>query len=439
MIDDSVKVPLTRLVVRRGEAQERLIQQIERGRQLQETPVATGKDLATMRDWRDSWMSYTTALLRQLFATTEPAGFFAVIPRQVPILPQIFPWKYRVRDFREDMGYNIDRLEQLLYHLDLMEETPETNGRNAHEPVDGRTADLVSDGNVRVTMPLKLCVSRIEARHKLETVLSKTKGVSLIIRASLLRADGLEARNHRTYIKELLTSLFKDDEAFKEWERGCENCQYYSQMLANTNAYLAQLLDRVDFAEEVLSMVSGSSEQAMHAQDDSSGPGAPRNRAMEATPPPTAPTPLRLFVASSTEGLDVAYAVQHNLEHNLEVTVWPQGVFEPSKSSLESLIKALDSFDAAVFVFTPDDIVTMRGAEHHAVRDNVIFESGLFIGRLGRERCFFLTPHTGQPFQLPSDLIGVNPLTYNATRSDDNLRAATGPACQEIRTVFKRT
>ncbi len=142
-----------------------------------------------------------------------------------------------------------------------------------------------------------------------------------------------------------------------------------------------------------------------------------RNRAVEATPP-TAPTPLSLFVASSTEGLDVAYAVQYNLEHNIEVTVWPQGVFEPSKSSLESLTKALDDFDAAVFVFTPDDIVTMRGTEHHAVRDNVIFESGLFIGRLGREKCFFLTPRTGQPFQLPSDLIGVSPLTYDATSLD---------------------
>ena len=62
----------------------------------------------------------------------------------------------------------------------------------------------------------------------------------------------------------------------------------------------------------------------------------------------------RIFIASSTEGLDVAYAVQENLEYNFEVTVWPQGVFELTKSALESLCDARRQYDAAIFVFTPE-------------------------------------------------------------------------------------
>jgi predicted nucleotide-binding protein len=120
----------------------------------------------------------------------------------------------------------------------------------------------------------------------------------------------------------------------------------------------------------------------------------------------------RIFVGSSSEGLDVAYAIQANLDHDAEVTVWTQGVFEPSKYSLEGIIDALESSDFGIFVFTPDDVVTMRGEEQRAVRDNVLFELGIFIGRLGRNQSFIVIPKGIKDFHLPSDLLGLTPLSY---------------------------
>ena len=146
----------------------------------------------------------------------------------------------------------------------------------------------------------------------------------------------------------------------------------------------------------------------------------------------------RLFIASSSEGLDIAFAIQENLEHDAEVTVWSQGVFEPSRYTLDSLIEALDDYDFATFVFSPDDITRIRGEEHLATRDNVIFELGLFISRLRVERCFIVVPSGIENFHLPTDILGLTPAKYEPNRQDKNLNAALGPACNKIRKAFAR-
>jgi hypothetical protein len=145
----------------------------------------------------------------------------------------------------------------------------------------------------------------------------------------------------------------------------------------------------------------------------------------------------RLFIASSVEGLEVAYAAQENLEYDFEVTVWPQGVFQLNKTAVASLLRALDSFDAAIFVFSPDDVAVVRGSRQPAIRDNVLFELGLFIGRLGPDKCFILKPRTFSELHFPSDLVGLTPASYDDERADENTTAALGPACNKIRRELK--
>lgn len=140
----------------------------------------------------------------------------------------------------------------------------------------------------------------------------------------------------------------------------------------------------------------------------------------------------RIFIGSSVEKLDIAYAAQENLEHDAEVTVWTQGIFQVSDTTLEALVRALDEFDFAVFVFAADDIVRMRKATSRVVRDNVLFELGLFIGRLGKNRCFLAMPRGTEPFRLPSDLLGITPAQYEPKRQDGNLVAALGAACSKM-------
>lgn len=142
----------------------------------------------------------------------------------------------------------------------------------------------------------------------------------------------------------------------------------------------------------------------------------------------------RLFIGSSAESLSIAYAIQMNLERDVEVTVWTQGIFDLSKSTLESLAKATKDFHAAVFVFAPDDIAKIRRTEFVVPRDNVVFELGLFMGSLGIDRVFFVIPAGVSTLHLPTDLLGITPATFDPNRSDNNLQAALGPACHKIRT-----
>ncbi|GIM98200.1 TIR domain-containing protein [Paractinoplanes toevensis] len=145
----------------------------------------------------------------------------------------------------------------------------------------------------------------------------------------------------------------------------------------------------------------------------------------------------RIFVGSSTEGLRVGQAVQLELDGDFDVTVWDQDVFRLTFANLENLLEALDSSDAGIFVLKPDDIVESRGSERPAVRDNVLFELGMFIGRLGRERTFMLVPR-GAAAHLPSDLAGIAGASYDAERFERASRAAIAPACTQIREQILR-
>lgn len=141
----------------------------------------------------------------------------------------------------------------------------------------------------------------------------------------------------------------------------------------------------------------------------------------------------QVFVASSVEGLDVAYAIQELLEYHAECTVWDQGVFEPSSYAMIDLLERLKITDYGIFVFSVDDTVKIRGEEEKTIRDNVILELGLFMGAIGQKNCFIVTPSSGEKIHLPTDLTGITLLTYNAKRKDANLKAAIGPSVNKIR------
>lgn len=111
----------------------------------------------------------------------------------------------------------------------------------------------------------------------------------------------------------------------------------------------------------------------------------------------------RIFIGSSKEGQPIAEQVQSELSAVGECVLWITH-FDFGNSAYEDLVKKLSLFDYGVLVATADDVTVSRGVEKPSPRDNVVFEFGLFAGRLGRQRAFLLAE---SGIKILSDLNGI--------------------------------
>jgi predicted nucleotide-binding protein len=115
--------------------------------------------------------------------------------------------------------------------------------------------------------------------------------------------------------------------------------------------------------------------------------------------------PVNVFIGSSSEGECYAKVIQDVITNlgDYEVLPW-RSAFIVGEATIESLITAAGNVDAAVFVATPDDIRVMRTRADLVIHDNVLFEYGMFSGKLGRFRTALAV--VGDAVR-PTDLIGV--------------------------------
>jgi predicted nucleotide-binding protein len=146
-----------------------------------------------------------------------------------------------------------------------------------------------------------------------------------------------------------------------------------------------------------------------------------------------------VFICSSSENLHVAEQIQLGLDHHKSiVSKWTDQVFGLTKQTMEDLEREVNAADFAIAVITGEDVVTARRRRKVAPRDNVVFELGLFMGQLGRDRTVMITPR-GIDLKLPSDLHGLNPLSFTMpahSADKGQWAAAIGPVCTQLKALF---
>lgn len=146
---------------------------------------------------------------------------------------------------------------------------------------------------------------------------------------------------------------------------------------------------------------------------------------------------IRIFIISSAESLEVARLIQNAFSHDLFTTVvWTDGVFKATSYTLQSLEDEVDNSDFAIAIAHADDLTESRGKEWPTPRDNVIFELGLFMGRLGKARAILMEPRD-ENVKLPSDLTGITTIPYRYVKGRD-AAAVMAPACNTLREHIQR-
>ncbi len=144
----------------------------------------------------------------------------------------------------------------------------------------------------------------------------------------------------------------------------------------------------------------------------------------------------RIFIGSSAEYLDVAYAIQEGLLHtDISVNVWSQDCFRPSEGTLAALEREALNSDFALFIFGNEDLVISRDEKSEVPRDNVIFELGLFIGKLSSQRVYY-AKEIDINLKIPTDLLGISPINYRR-KNRESLSVSVQPICNKLSKMAK--
>lgn len=143
---------------------------------------------------------------------------------------------------------------------------------------------------------------------------------------------------------------------------------------------------------------------------------------------------IRVFIISSAEARHVGRMVRNAFEHDTDTilaTLWTDDVFKVANYTLQDIEAQIDDSDFAVAIAHADDLTESRGKPWPSPRDNVVFELGMFMGKLGRQRAILMEPRD-EKVKLPSDMSGITTIPYRYQGSQD-AAALMAPACDKLR------
>jgi two-component system invasion response regulator UvrY len=168
----------------------------------------------------------------------------------------------------------------------------------------------------------------------------------------------------------------------------------------------------------------------------------PRKRIIKPMPMTTNATDLNeqpvVFIGSSGENLEKAKAIQAALQPLCKPSLWQQGIPNMGTPALGSLATVLRHKrpDFAVFVVGAEDLPASKDPKANNSRDNIIFELGMLIGAISKERIFMVIDECAD-LHIPAGLAGIKTSKFSPSFRS-TMETVLGPACNEIKKAIKK-
>jgi SAM-dependent methyltransferase len=137
---------------------------------------------------------------------------------------------------------------------------------------------------------------------------------------------------------------------------------------------------------------------------------------------------LTVFIGSSSEAKkrNILSTFVDKLGDSFDVRPW-DNAFETGSITIKRLLGWTKEIDAAICIFSKDDVLIKRDQSKFTVRDNVLFEYGLFLAILGTERVFIAAE---EGTEIASDLDGV---TFARFKDGSNAEHSIQLCCNKLR------
>lgn len=116
---------------------------------------------------------------------------------------------------------------------------------------------------------------------------------------------------------------------------------------------------------------------------------------------------MKIFIASSTEHLDVAKDIHIILAEMGHTPMLWVDFFSPADFTFLRILEICNEADAGIFIIAPDDTLVDKTC---ITRDNVLIEAGAFYGKLGPE---YVALCTLPNVNIPSDWYGITTINYS--------------------------
>jgi hypothetical protein len=136
-----------------------------------------------------------------------------------------------------------------------------------------------------------------------------------------------------------------------------------------------------------------------------------------------------IFIASTTEAIKkkTPQKIKEYFAKEADVDLWSENIFTAEKSYLSVLLNRASFYDYGIILLTPEDQGIIRGTKYKVPRDNLLFELGLFMGRIGSNRAFMIAEET---VKILSDFEGIDIAKYSMK---DKSNASLEAACAKLK------